>query len=1205
MARTTTGTAEASLTAALQPVIRSLVTDMRSRLTVDATLLQTWQTEHAQAHAADRVGTSFEEWSEEQLQQAAAGWVLTTVFLRFIEDNDLFGPRQVFLTGFDADRRAVGRDYEAALYQAHPDYSYRAYLRHCFAQLADVPATKDLVGPHAAIHIIDPSDDAARELIEFFRAVDTTEDGEQTTRWTFNDPDLSTRFLGDLYQDLSEFARKKYALLQTPDFVEEFILDRTLTPALEERPLEGFKVIDPTCGSGHFLLGAFHRLVNEWEKHAPALNPAERAEKAMKAIHGVDINPFAVAISQFRLTVAYMQAAEDTRLTEQKTKPGFTVLAGDSLLFGPDVAGQGALNLQAENFVYSTENTDALDKVLTPGSYDVVVGNPPYITVKDKALNRQYRNRYDRYLSGKYALTAPFMVKFFHLAKDGNAGLIAGWVGQITANSFMQRQFGKPLIEGFFGQVDLREVIDTSGAYIPGHGTPTVILVGRHSHPSRRKVVGVLGIQGEPGIPEEAARGAVWSTIVKHIDEIGYEDSHISIDELDRQFITTHPWSMQGGAAPQISHSMAKFSQTLNKLSESIGISCFTLTDDFYMRSTSAEVNSEDCSTARMVIGTEVREYTARGRNIALFPYFNNFSVRDITDRNSEHREYWPFRSTLSSTRMFDGNSKVANGLKWYEYGRLTESKLSEPRAIIFPQIATHNNFIFSRQSKLFNRTAPIIKLPKDATDSSYFSLLGFLDSSAGCFWMKQNCHNKGEGGGARVDSGYSTMGSEPWKNNYDFSATSLGSFPLPDLDHSDATERGRRLDSLAQERAAYEPAAVFADGTPTQEAIDEAQANYARVRHLMIAEQEELDWSVYFLYGLTDTDMSLPAGSVAGIDLGTRPFEIALARRVAAGETTTAWFERHHSTPVTEIPETWPEAQRLAAQQRLDLMASDKSIKLLEAPEYKRRWADDPWADKVHEALADWLLTRLETPDLWRRSDGMVQPRTIRELAAQIETDPELADMLAVLPLWSTRRGATVEKMLDDLLKNEAVPYVTSLRYRNRGFAKRAEWEATWAAQRREDAGEITADQVPVPPNYSSADMVPAVWKHRGKLDVPKERFISYPGASPEGDSTLLLGWAGWNDLDKGLAIFSTFADRADEDADTETLAGILAGLVEVLPWVKQWHNDLDPQFNLKMGDYLEAQLAEAARSLSIPVEDIPDHAPTPAARGRKKTSK
>ena len=48
----------------------------------------------------------------------------------------------------------------------------------------------------------------------------------------FTDPNLETRFLGDLYQDLSDEAKKRYALLQTPEFIKEFILDRTLTPAI-------------------------------------------------------------------------------------------------------------------------------------------------------------------------------------------------------------------------------------------------------------------------------------------------------------------------------------------------------------------------------------------------------------------------------------------------------------------------------------------------------------------------------------------------------------------------------------------------------------------------------------------------------------------------------------------------------------------------------------------------------------------------------------------------------------------------------------------------------------------------------------------------------------------------------------------------------------------------------------------------------------
>ena len=49
----------------------------------------------------------------------------------------------------------------------------------------------------------------------------------------------------------------------------------------------------------------------------------------------------------------------------------------------------------------------------------------------------------------------------------------------------MKREFGAKLIEDFLAHQDLRLVADTSGAYIPGHGTPTVIIVGRNHEPSR------------------------------------------------------------------------------------------------------------------------------------------------------------------------------------------------------------------------------------------------------------------------------------------------------------------------------------------------------------------------------------------------------------------------------------------------------------------------------------------------------------------------------------------------------------------------------------------------------------------------------------------------------------------------------------------------------------------------------------------------
>ena len=49
----------------------------------------------------------------------------------------------------------------------------------------------------------------------------------------------------------------------------------------------------------------------------------------------------------------------------------------------------------------------------------------------------------------------------------------------IVGNSFMKREFGKKLIEEFLPKLDLTHIVDTAGAYIPGHGIPTAILFGR------------------------------------------------------------------------------------------------------------------------------------------------------------------------------------------------------------------------------------------------------------------------------------------------------------------------------------------------------------------------------------------------------------------------------------------------------------------------------------------------------------------------------------------------------------------------------------------------------------------------------------------------------------------------------------------------------------------------------------------------------
>ena len=65
-------------------------------------------------------------------------------------------------------------------------------------------------------------------------------------------------------------------------------------------------------------------------------------------------------------------------------------------------------------------------------------------------------------------------------------------------------------------------------------------------------------------------------------------------------------------------------------------------------------------------------------------------------------------------------------------------STFRDTPSIAFAFVATHNHFVLDRGGKVFNRSAPIIKLPADATEDDHLALLGLLNSSTACFWMKQ-----------------------------------------------------------------------------------------------------------------------------------------------------------------------------------------------------------------------------------------------------------------------------------------------------------------------------------------------------------------------------------------------------------------------------------------------------------------------------------
>ena len=397
-----------------------------------------------------------------------------------------------------------------------------------------------------------------------------------------------------------------------------------------------------------------------------------------------------------------------------------------------------------------------------------------------------------------------------------------------------------------------------------------------------------------------------------------------------------------------------------------------------------------------------------------------------------------------------------------------------------------------------------------------------------------------------------------------------------------------------------------------------------------MITLQEELDWQVYKSYGLAREDLIFD-GVPPPISFGERAFEIVLAQDCATGSTTTSWFERHGTLPITEIPSHWPTSYRAVVERRIAAIRQSRDLALIERPVCKRRWASDEWATLEKAALEQWLLNRLEASDLWQRD---VHPaprlRAVRELVDALSGDEEFRRALDLYAGSGSDAHATVVA----LVLQASVPYLDALRYSESGLRKRAVWQNTWLMQRREDAidaevAQRLADEpmqvikdeqgrrksaevgaIAVPPKYKQDDYRDGVfWKLRGALDVPKERFVSFPGLERINDAgSPMLLWAGYDANARALALTGYLYEMLQrEGADAARLTPALAGLDELLPWVHQWHPEVDDDLGMSTGEYLQglldAQLAQHGLTLSA-VRAWQPPAPVRRTRGRRSSA-
>ena len=195
------------------------------------------------------------------------------------------------------------------------------------------------------------------DLHPFADLLDARIEGEQRTFWRrYSFHELPVELISHLYE---QFLPRQPGVVYTPPFLVSFILDEVL-PLSQSTP-ESFRLIDPACGSGVFLVGAFKRLVHRWRRDNGFRTPdADTLRRLLRQhIFGMDLEGEAVRLTLFSLSVALCDFLEPRTIWNDLH---FDDLQAENLLTG-DFFAQ-----------VRQERWDGA------AGFDLIVGNPPFVS---------------------------------------------------------------------------------------------------------------------------------------------------------------------------------------------------------------------------------------------------------------------------------------------------------------------------------------------------------------------------------------------------------------------------------------------------------------------------------------------------------------------------------------------------------------------------------------------------------------------------------------------------------------------------------------------------------------------------------------------------------------------------------------------------------------------------------------------------------
>lgn len=293
--------------------------------------------------------------------------------------------------------------------------------------------------------------------------------------------------------ELKPEVRKAGGVYYTPQWVVDEIIRSTIDPLIaRKRPaqLQNFRILDPACGSGSFLLGAYDRLIHHFEEYytnnptvdrrlhftdeqgVERLTTAAKTRLLCNSIFGVDVDPAAVEVTTMSLYLKSLEGGSPELLRGQMQLTGAilpslaaNIRCGNSLVSTDFYQQQPLGQLDAPeqhrlNPFKWDDDQEGFGKVLADGGFDVVIGNPPYFSI-----DAQYGvgHPIPAYLKNAYSDVWLDKTDIYYYFLRKAAGLAERRLGFIVSRAFLEADKAKRIRGWLAANARLERLEDFDG----------------------------------------------------------------------------------------------------------------------------------------------------------------------------------------------------------------------------------------------------------------------------------------------------------------------------------------------------------------------------------------------------------------------------------------------------------------------------------------------------------------------------------------------------------------------------------------------------------------------------------------------------------------------------------------------------------------------------------------------------------------------